>query len=505
MKKLRIQYILMFLLGLQLLSSCSESFLEVDPKATQIESQYYKNASEAYNGLVAVYDPMGWEGGSGGYANFMCFVAGSDEAYSGGGSSTDLWYLQTMNNYHLLDPANGPQLSLWQKGFTGVTRANTILVKLDGDIPDLDDNVRKRYIAEAKVLRAYYYFDLVRQFGNIPLMTEPLSTSEIYNVEQVSPDKVYAQIESDLKEATAETNLPDQVPSAEEGGRITKGIAHALLGKVYLYEEKWADAATELAEVNGTPGEMSKYGYKLLDDYSEIFRPDNTFNSEAILEITHTSIAASGWGDKTKVEGFIANIMVGPRSYSGLVYNAGWGGCPISSELYDLMHSDPRFNATIADIDSLMAIGEASYTPGYLNTGHFVKKFAPLDAYKNTGAGPRALNYTQDYIEIRLADTYLMEAEALVQSGGNLNRAADLLNAVRFRVGLPAVEATLNNIYNERRLELATEGHRWYDLIRTGRAATVLASEGFEAGKNEILPIPLEEMTNTKMVQNPNY
>ena len=129
----------------------------------------------------------------------------------------------------------------------------------------------------------------------------------------------------------------------------------------------------------------------------------------------------------------------------------------------------------------------------------------PQQDFKNTNAGPAPPNYPQNYIEMRLADAYLMEAEALVQGGGDLVRAADLLNAVRARVGLDPEDATLDNIYHERHLELATEGHRWYDLVRTGRAAAVLGPLGFTTGKNELLPIPLTELSNTKMVQNPGY
>jgi hypothetical protein len=337
------------------------------------------------------------------------------------------------------------------------------------------------------------------------LFTEPLLTEEIYNVEQVSPAETYAQIEKDLKEAIAETNLPNTVPAATEGGRVTRGAAKALLGKVYLYEKKWADAALELAEVNGTPGGTSIYGYKLLPKFSDIFIPTNKFNSESVFEITHTSVAATGAIPLQHTEGFIASTMVGPRGYSGPTYYAAWGFAPISDDLFNFIHYDPRYKTTVADIDSLVKINVAKYLPSYLNTGHFIQKFAPLVAYRTTLGGNPLRNYPQDYIEIRLADTYLMEAEALIQSGGNLIRAAALLNAVRGRVNLAPVAATLENVYKERRLELATEGHRWYDLVRTGRAATVLASKGFVAGKNEVLPIPLQELTNTKLFQNPGY
>lgn len=505
--KTSFKYALFFSGAVMVIASCKKSFLDVNPRATQVETNYYKNAEEAFNGVVAAYDPIGWEGeaSGGGYANFPALNAASDECLGGGGSSSDVPYLNTMDTY-TIDPANGPQLGFWQKNFTGVSRVNTILSKFGGDIPGLSDEDRGRYTAESKVLRAHYYFDLVRLFRNVPLFTAPLEKEEIYNVTQASPEEVYAQIEKDLNEAIAEPNLPDQVPAATEGGRMTKGAAHALLGKVYLYEKKWSQAIAELAIVNGTPGGMNAtYGYALLPEFSEVFRVDKKFNSESILEISHTNLAGSTWGNTSKAEGMIACQMFGPRSYNGPFYYSGWGGCPISDKFFNDMHGDPRYDATISNVDSLKAAGLATYVPGYQNTGHFVKKFAPLQAYKSTGAGAHPLNYPQNYIEIRLADTYLMEAEALVNAGGDLVRAGDLLNAVRARVGLPAVDPTLDNIYNERYLELATEGHRWFDLIRTDRAAAVLGPLGFASNKNEILPIPLPELNNTKLVQNPGY
>lgn len=505
MKNINIKPLAILALGMQILSSCDKEFLEVDPKATQIESNYYKNAEEAFNGLVAAYDPIGWDGVAGGtYGNFACLNAASDDCYGGGGSSSDVPFLNIMNNFSM-DAATGPQQDFWDKNFRGVSRTNTILSKLEGEIEGLSDDVKRRYIAEAKFLRAHYYFDLVRLFENVPLFTEPLVSEEIYNVTQAAPEEVYALIEKDLLEAFAESNLPDRIMAESEGGRITKAAAHALLGKVYLYQEKWTEAAQQLAEVNETPGETTKFGHSLLSNFGDIFRPDNKFNGESIFEITHTSIAASGWGNSSLVEGLIAVQMYGPRSYNGPIYYSGWGGCPITPELHDALQGDPRLGATVADVDSLVEAGQATYVPGYMNTGHFIRKYAPLEEFRATGGGAPPLNYPQNYIEIRLADTYLMEAEALVQGGGDLTRAAALLNAVRGRAGLGPIAPTLENIYHERRLELATEGHRWFDLVRTGRAASVLAPAGFVAGKNELLPIPLEELNNTKLVQNPGY
>lgn len=491
-----------YMLAISFLGACGKSFLDVEPKGTQLESNYYKDAPEVFLGLVAAYDPMGWEGVDS-YGNFVSLNAASDDCYGGGGSSSDVPYINSMNNY-TLTPALGPQQDFWDKGYTGVTRANTILTKLENPVPDLSEELKNRYVAEAKFLRAYYYFELVRLFCNIPLITEQLSTNEIYDISQAPPEDVYNQIEADLEDAVAEGELPDIV-TGRERGRVSKGMAKALLGKVYLYQEKWEEAIEQLEEVNGTPGGTSQYGYRLLDDFSEIFKPDNKYHTEAILEISHTSVAAKNNDPKSELEGLMASLMLGPRSYSGTTYYSGWGACPITPELFDALHYDPRYTTTIADMDSLVDLGEATYVPGYQNTGYFVQKFAPLVEYQSTGGGKMNQNYPQNYIEIRLADTYLMEAEALIESGGDTNRAGELLNSVRARVGLSSVSPTLENIYYERRLELATEGHRWYDLVRTGQAKDVLSANGFVENKNEILPIPIAELANTLLEQNPNY
>ncbi|WP_262244966.1 RagB/SusD family nutrient uptake outer membrane protein [Parapedobacter soli] len=488
---------------LLLASSCSKEFLSPDPKGTLMEETYYSNPDEAFAGLVSVYDPVGWQTAVT-YFNFGAVNAASDDHVAGGGGPNDMETWQRWSNY-TLNESIGPQEDYWDRNFTGVSRANIFIKKIEAGIPGLSESLAARYIAEAKFLRGYYYFDLVRLFRNIPFYTEPLTTDNMREQTQVAPEVVYAQIEQDLKDAIA--SLPTTVPGATEGGRATKGAAQALLGKVYIYQKKWSDAATQLAEVNGTPGGTSQYGYHLLDDFDDLFRPDNKFHSESIFEIVHSAVGALDWGAWGVFYGNVATVMFGPRGYSGPSYYSGWSFCPITKELYDLMHSDPRFKATVADVDSLEKIGEAQYEKGYMNTGWFIQKYAPLAEFAATN-GVRELNYPQNYIEIRLADTYLLEAEALVESGqgsGAGSRAYQLLNAVRNRVGLGPIEATLDNIFLERRKELATEGHRWYDLVRSGRAPAALADRGFVAGKHEVLPIPYNELLNTQLVQHEAY
>nr|WP_315157402.1 RagB/SusD family nutrient uptake outer membrane protein [uncultured Flavobacterium sp.] len=485
-------------------ASCSDEFLEVEPKGTALEENYYANEAEAYSGLVAVYDILGKQ--SGGFENMVCMMnAGSDDHYAGGGGATDGTGMQSFSDYSI-SQVTIPG-SFWNNFYQGIFRANTLLVKLP-NVP-MADAQRARFTAETKALRAYYYFELVRLFKNIPLITAPIPTSEIYNVLQAKPEEVYAQIEKDLKEAIP--NLPNTITNpTTESGRFTKGAVKALLGKVYLYEGKNALAATELAEVNGTPGGTSPFGYKLLANYADLWVISNKFNSEAIIEVSHTNKSNAGWGNwgSGSDEGNSINVMVGPRGYSRPAnstapdYAAGWSFNPITVDLYNALKPDPRFSATVVDMKDLKAQGLADYSPGYKDTGYFIKKFMPTTADVTTGGGDAVLNYKQNVYVMRLADAYLMEAEAL---GGTGTRAQALLDAVRARVGLPSVPVSINAIMAERRLELACEGHRWFDLVRTGKAAAVLASRGFTAGKNEIWPIPLKELENTKLVQNPNY
>jgi len=507
-----IKYAIAISVALPMLNSCKK-FVEVDPRGEFVESGYYRDETEAFNGLVAAYDLLGFQ--SNGFVTKVDVSdAASDDNVAGGGGPNDVTAMQVMNNY-TVNPAVGPQDDLWSSGFQGVYRTNILLSKLPG--VTMSDAVKARFVAEAKILRAYYYFDLVRFFKNIPLILTPVAIEKAYDIPQVAPTDVYKQIEQDLKDAIAETNLPSIVPISTEGGRMTKGIAHALLGKVYLYEKKYTEAAAELNEVNGpAPGQANAtYGYNLVSDFASLWKTSTKFNTEAILEITHTSKSNATWTCLTCGEGNILNIMTGPRDYNIKAgktapdYVSGYSFLPVTQTFVDVAHFDPRFQASVANLDSLEKNGIVSYGKGYQNTGYFIEKFAGRVSDKTTGAGNVELNYPQDMYEIRLADTYLMEAEAIVQGGGNLGRATALITAVRTRAfhdGTPhTVVANMANIMLERRLELAFEGHRWFDLVRWGIAGQVLASKGFVTGKNEILPIPLLELDNTKIKQSKEY
>jgi hypothetical protein len=501
MKTIKFKY-LYIAVAMVSLGSCSEEFVNITPKGSFLSDNYYANEEQATAALVGVYDPI--RKNSGGFENIISMMnAGSDDFYAGGGGATDGDGIQAFSK-HTLTSTNVPA-SFWNDHYQGIFRANTLLLKLPNVA--MADNLKSRFTAETKTLRAIYYFNLVRMFKNVPLLLDPLTAANMYEAEQAAPEAVYAQIEKDLLEAI--TVLPTTVPATTESGRLTKCAAQAMLGKVYLYEGKKTDAATVLAQVNGTPGAANQYGNKLLSNFNDLWVVANKFNTESIIEVSHTSAGNSDWGfwGSGRDEGNSLNVMVGPRSYSrpsgstAADLPSGWSFNVITQDLYDAIKLDPRFGATVFDLKALKAAGQADYIGGYQDTGYFLNKFLPRKTDVRTGGGAAELNYRQNTYVIRLADTYLMEAEAL----GSGARAQALLDAVRARVGLPSVPVTLAAIKNERRMELAGEGHRFFDLVRWGDATSKLANRGFVAGKDEIFPLPTRELQGTKLKQNPGY
>lgn len=498
MKK-HLLYTIITLIVAGLFNACSRDFLELQPRGLDLEANYYRNRTEAYRGLVAVYDVVGRQG-AGYVTKINATNVASDDHYAGGGGANDITDLQVWSNY-TLNPAQGPQGELWAKGYAGIFRANILLEKLP-DVP-MDEAEKARFTAECLFLRAYFYFDLIRLFKNIPLITEPIAADNMFDVEQASAEEVYALIEQDLLQAIP--NLPARLNIATEGGRASAGAARALLGKVYLQLEQFTPAAAQFAEVNGTPGGTNQYGYNLLPNFNDLWQVPNKFNNESIFEISFTNTSAGDWDCIPCTEGNVMNIMIGPRGYNRTGnapdYVSGWSFLVVTPDLFNTIHYDPRNAASVANLDSLEQNGLATYEKGYMNTGYFLEKFIARETDRPTGPGSPELNYPQNLYEIRLADTYLLEAEALIRGGGDAGRAAQLLNAVRARVGLGPIAASLDNIKLERRLELVGEGHRWFDLVRWGDAPAVLGSRGFVAGQHEILPIPLLELENTRIEQ----
>jgi hypothetical protein len=396
--------------------------------------------------------------------------------------------------------------------YAGLNRANYVLEFKD----KTEFNGKEQIIAQAYFLRAYFTFELAKHFGNIPLKVETrdgvsriadqrVIIGEQYDINRVgSISAVYSLIEEDLKEA-----IPSLPAEQSEIYKATKGAAQALLGKVYLYHgtfdaDKFADAASAFADVIASP----VYSLKTGDDYKNLFESSAENGSESVFEIQYTGVEPAGWDCIICSEGSYFPKFCGPRSpYDNPEFVTGWGFCLPSQELYDLFDAnDARRDVTFYDLRD----EQDSYSQGRDDTGLFNKKYIPRKIDETAGSDP--LNYANNYRSIRYADVLLMAAEAHAQSGGA--NAEDYLNQVRFRAygdnshDYSSAEGDLlEAIYAERRKELAGEGHRFFDLVRTNKAAAAIP--GFTANKNEVFPIPLIELELANAVerwgQNPGY
>ncbi len=511
MKSINI-YRVAWLLLLLIPVSCGRDWLEVKPRGTRLETNFYQTEEELFQGLVAVYDVLQW-GGTNGWTMMLGLLnAASDDCFAGGSDASDQPSWVAWDQF-TLTPTLGPQEGLWIRGFAGVYRANLILQKIDEAPADIPESSKNRFRAEAKFLRAWFYFDLVRLFGNVPLITKPLGGDEFFNQTQAKPAEIYAQIEQDLRDAINTFELPETV-SPDELGRVTKGAAKALLGKVILYqndESRMLEAADWFEQV------INSGLYHLMPNFADIWKESGEWGPESVFEIQHSDNRPGDWGCcfatgpvNSSTEGNYNVQFFGMRDYQGPIYAPGWSFCPVTPDLVDAMKNDPRFVHTIIDGQALKDQG-ATYTEGYQNTDYFIRKYAPLQENQATD-GVVALEWNNNERAIRFADVLLMAAEAIVRGGGDEAKARQYLNQVRARVGLQPVTSSgqdlLEAIYRERRLELATEGHRFFDLVRTGRAAEVLGPYGYVEGKHQWLPIPQREIDLADpgtLVQNPGY
>lgn len=482
---------------------CKKDFLDVKPVARELEINYYRNEAQAFEALVSVYDALQWND-QGGFTMFrLLLTVASDECLAGGSDASDQPSWVAWDQFGT-NPNLGPQTGFWRKNYKGIYRANLFLEKIN-QIADASPEFKARTSAEAKFLRAKFYLDLVQLFGNVPLITKTLNPSEYYTIKQETPEVVFNQIEKDLLEAIPDLPLSNNLP-AQELGRATKGAAQALLARGYLFmnmQDKMDDVATLCEDI------INSKSYDLEKNYGDIFKTSGEFGIESVFEIAYSENSRSDWGSFGTGwgEGNVSVQFVGMRDFSGPTFAPGWGFCPVSKSLADALRGDPRFVHTIIEADTMTG---CTYSKGYQNTGFFIRKYAPLAENKSKDGEP-ALNWGNNIREIRFSDVLLMAAEGLVRSNGNMSNAQSYVNKVRARVGLNPVNSSGNllllDIYKERQLELATEGHRFFDLIRTDQAASVLGSFGFVKGKHERLPIPQNEIDASQgaLKQNNGY
>lgn len=497
------KYIHIFLLTGMLFStvfiSCSDDFVETKP-AYSIDSENYFNSKEDYNdALIAAYDLL-----QSTYVNVLLGEIASDNTLAGGESPTDVIGFQQVDDM-IHTETNSNLKDIWNWMFAGVQRANYILEFQN----KTDFEGKAQIIAETRFLRAYYQFELVKWFGGIPMKGDArFRLGDETKIPRSSVEEVYASIEADLIFAAA--NLS---PTVAQKGRVTKGAAQALLGKAYLYQNKFTQAAATFESL------ISTSPYALQTDYNALFESDGENGTESIFEVQYTDVEGAGFGCLQCSEGNVAVGFSGIRNYDGPLFTSGFSfNIPTQESANAFEVGDKRKDVAILDINA-WALANANYDngngikfgKGNEDTGFFNRKYLPRKRSANA-QGDLNLTNPNNYRSIRYADVLLMAAEAYNRGGIDDAKARGYLNQVRRRAfgdtnhDISASGAALTDfILAERRLELFGEGHRFFDLVRTGKAVGTIP--GFKANKNELFPLPIEEIqfANGNWQQNPGY
>ena len=474
-----------------LITSC-DKFVEVSPEYSIDSENYFNSETDYYAALVGAYDLL-----QPSYANVILGEIASNNTLCGGESPTDVIGWQQVDDM-IHTPTNSNIKDIWDWMFAGVQRANYFMEFKD----KIDFDGKDQMIGEVRFLRAYYNFELVKWFGPIPLkVDERFQLGDETTVPRSPVSDVYAQIEDDL--IFAASVLAVDPP---EMGRATKGAAQALLGKAYLYREKFAEAADVFEQI------ILDGHYSLASNYNDMFEEEGENGPESVFEVQYSELEGAGFGCLQCSEGNVAVGFSGVRGYEGPLFTPGFSfNVPVQEAVDAFQPGDLRKGVTILDIAAWSDTMNAVYTTGNEHTGYFNRKYLPR---KRSDNAQNDLNLTNpnNYRAIRYADVLLMAAEAYNRGGISDSKAQEYLNEVRRRAfGDTNHDVTLTGaaltdvIYDERRLELMGEGHHFFDLVRTGRAADNI--DGFVPGKNELFPIPIEEInfSNGNWAQNPNY
>lgn len=485
-------------------SSCTK-WVDYNPHEDFLitELDYLKSESDYRTMAVSVYTPIQW-------LNQAVPVAdiASDNAVSGGENASDVLSLQQIDDY-THTPVNSTLTELWQAAYEGINRANYMTQYKDKNLAGeaVSFAGKDALYGEVHFLRAYYYFHLVRFFGDVPLFVDKrLGLSESKTLIRSAKADVYKQIENDLNVAIA------ALPAIQvQKGRITKYAAQALLGKVFLYQNKFDAAAPVLESI------ITSNAFSLVSDFGSIFLPTGENGTESVFEIQYSNTSPYyNWGGVNRGQGNHSVQQCGIRGLNGsaaMPYAAGWStNLPTQNLANAYIAGDKRKAVTVLDIEAYKtanpSFGITYQVAPFKNTGLYNQKYLPR---KGETSGQIELNYSNNFRTIRYAEVLLMAAEAYNRATApNDTKAQGYLNQVRQRAfgnnlnNITSTGTTLRQaIWDERRLELAMEGDRFFDLVRTGQAATKIT--GFQTGKHEVFPIPQTEINISGLTQNPGY
>lgn len=511
-------------------SSCSDSYLNTEQQGVIPLDNFYKTDKEAFQGVLGCYDALQnlYLGQNSLY--LMTQTMMSDEAYCGGSTRGDSFFLEEINEFRYGADNNFIKYTFTDL-YAGVYKANIVLEKV---LPDTD--AKKIMIAEAKAFRAFFYFQLVVGYGDVPLVLKSLTPSE-YAQPRAKAIEIWAQIEKDLNEAIVDLPLRSK-QSVVDKARISKGTAQSILGKVYLFEKKYTESAAEFKKV------IDSNEFGLNPDYSQNLRESTELGIESVFEVTLPKNMNNTDFANLKEMSWLY-VFYSPKGGGWFdggslgIFNGGFGFVNAKQSLYQAFVDA---NDLVRRKSSILNEAEVKAAGGKLRNSLFATPSLPegtlawstdpyvrlkYASYSSETASIPIFNFGTNVRVIRYADVLLMAAEANNRKPNpDDTQALKYINIVRSRVQLAPLTVTGDNLFSaiklERRLELAFEGQRYQDLVRWGDAATVLKDQGksipkgdgtfysvAEAGfksKNLLFPIPAQEMTvNPKMTQNTGY
>lgn len=508
-------YFLTVALILITVSSCKKDLLEKSP-ITELSGDVIKTEADFTALLNSSYDPLQWQVINGPQTHMYPVMWQDIRADNCLSQWAAYWtFGAPLDDLRNIKPNNTNITAMWRKWYTAIARANTA-VKYVSDFNDFKTaGLKERLLAEAKFVRAFSYFELVKMFGDVPLVVDYIgSTSDNLKFPRKPKADVYAQIEKDLNEAFPV--LPNSYSNAGDKGRATKGAAITLLAKSELYQKKYTQVKQHCEQIMAL-------GYQLETNFAANWSLSNEYGKESIFEIGYEA----GFYNNA-FESADAYKNQGTSSYQmfGFIFNGsagGFGNCVPRKSLVNLFQpGDARKDATI--IDSATRFPDLSNQTGWdigiqyyqyfwtvpeaLQSMASCRKFlipaATAATYSNRGSFP--LNEKV----FRYADVLLMHAEACLFAGGNgLTSLNQVIQRAYGNSSHNLSSYTLADVKLQRRLELATEGwDRFTDLVRWGDAATVLAFKHFTANRDEYLPIPQSEIDlvgSSVLSQNSGY
>ncbi|MEZ3521645.1 MAG: RagB/SusD family nutrient uptake outer membrane protein [Muribaculaceae bacterium] len=516
------------------LASCNDWLKEESPGNIRFDD-FYTEGTVCIQNVNACYTPLAWEYNKTYFPEWYIGDVASDDAIKGGQNLADGGDLYDIDNFKI-NANNAILLDYYRAKYQGIQRCNLALQEVAKMDPDDTMSAERKecLLGEAYFLRAFYYFQLVRVFGGVPLVDHVIDSSTQWRQPRATADAVYEHIIGDLIDAEKRLWNKSEY-SAEDLGRATKGAAQVMLCKVYLYMHDYNNAY-----VWGKTFVDDQYRggqYSLCGDFGENFTLAGENGPESVFEIQYMEDPTSDYGEGFGfTRGTFTSILSRPRC-SSLGGNAGWGFGHPTFDLYNEFESgDPRRDLTIGVPDES---DREEVEVNYLGNPNYNRKIC----YWENGAFPALSHATRspmNYRLIRATDGLLLYAEAALESGKDIAGAKWALEEVRARARAMAGDAAVlpefpgylgysdnsddlrKAIRHERRVELALEGHRWFDLVRWGIAAEVMDKDrgsygknesdivraemaNFIKGRNELFPLPAEELDLNPMEQNPGY